>query len=163
MVKVKEVVPAFPSAIVTSSILNDGNATVIGVQTGGSLSTAAHAWPLEELVDVNVDCAWPEVIVPGVPMVPLVALKLTATCGTKSVTEGTTLFELRVISAVTVEVSPGAIEAGDALTPRTIRGLKSMPAPPTLPQPVLFGPALQPHQLFSIEPLTVPAKPAPVF
>jgi len=35
--------------------------------------------------------------------------------------------------------------------------------PITTPQPDMFGPALQPHQLFSIEPLSVPAKPAPVF
>jgi len=35
MVKVKAVFPLFPSASVTSLILNAGSVTVIGVQTGG--------------------------------------------------------------------------------------------------------------------------------
>src|SRR6185503_14000572 len=98
----------------------DGNATTIVVQVSWS-STFAHAWPFEE-VEVNVDCAWPEVIVPaGGAMLPFVAVKLTATCGTKVVTEGATLSELRVMSAVTVELSTGGIGFGEALVPRTIQ------------------------------------------
>src|SRR5688500_10328292 len=65
-------------------------------------------------------------------------------------------FELRLMSAVTVELPPGVIEFGLADTFRTIHGLKSTdaaPAPVTWSQSGEFsvpsGPALQPHQLFS--------------
>src|SRR6266567_4148482 len=52
------------------------------------------------------------------------------------------------MSAVTVELPPGAIGFGEALVPSTIQGVKSA-TPETASQPALPGPALQPHQLFS--------------
>jgi hypothetical protein len=82
-------------------------------------------------------------------MVPLVAVNDAFGNGRVVTPTGTTVSELCVMSAVTVEVPPALIDAGDALTPRTIHGLKSAPVPLTAPQPVLPGPALQPHQLFS--------------
>src|ERR1700704_1964139 len=85
---------------------------------------------------------------PGGATLPSVAEKATPTGGTKVVSDGTALSELWVMSAVTVEVPPGVIWFGDALTPRTIHGLKSRPAPDAVSQPVPPGPALQPHQLF---------------
>ena len=62
MVKVKEVVPAFPSAIVTSSILNDGK-TLIG-RLRFSLSTVTVTTAELLLVEVKCELAAPAVIVP---------------------------------------------------------------------------------------------------
>src|SRR3954453_10154928 len=63
---------------------------------------------------------------------------------------GATALEFFVISAVRVDMSNGSIGLGEAEVASTIHGLKSANAPPvTAPQPVLPGPALQPHQLFS--------------
>jgi hypothetical protein len=53
------------------------------------------------------------------------------------------------MSAVTFEVPPGAIDEGTAPVFSMIQGLKSTTVLVTVPQPVLPGPALQPHQLFS--------------
>ena len=66
------------------------------------------------------------------------------------------------MSAVTVDEPPGLIVLGTAEPDKTIHGSKSTPLPTTAPQPAVLGPALQPHQLFSIEPLSVPVKPAPL-
>src|SRR3954471_14002657 len=83
-----------------------------------ALSTSAQADPVDGVFEVNVEAAWPEVMVPEVgSIVPLVAPKLTATCGMKVDTDGTALAELCVMSAVTVDEPPGPIEAGEALTP----------------------------------------------
>src|SRR6185295_16514564 len=57
--------------------------------------------------------------------------------------------------AVISEIPPGGTEPGDALTANTIHGSKSAPVPVTAPQPVLPGPALQPHQLFSRSDVTL--------
>src|ERR1043165_3548071 len=78
-----------------------------------------------------------------------------------NVPAGVALSELKVISVLTVELPSGAIVLGIAEARSTIHGLKSTPAPVTTPQPTLFGPALQPHQLFSIPPFNAPVKPAP--
>ena len=79
-----------------------------------------------------------------------------------NVPTGCQLAELNVMSALTVELPNGGIVLGEAEACSTIHGLKSTPAPTTTPQPALFGPALQPHQLFSIAPFSVPVKPAPL-
>src|SRR5262245_26739009 len=114
------------------------------------LSTCAHAWPVAGLVEVKVACDCPNVNeLPGGAIVPFDAVKAAFGKGSAVTPPGTTLSELCVMSAVTVELPPGPTELGTALTPRTIQGLKSAPAPFTAPQPVLPGPALQPHQLFS--------------
>src|SRR5436190_10720005 len=149
MVKVKEVGPAFPSATVTSLIENDGGVTVIAAHCC-SLSTMAQAEPLVELLEVKVDCDCPEVkpLLPG-NMLPLVAVNEAFGNGSVVSPAGVPAFESCVMSAVTVEVPPGEIEAGEALASSTIHGSKSAPVPVTVPQPVCFGPALQPHQLFS--------------
>ena len=117
--------------------------------------------PAEVLAEVNVDIAWPAVIVPvGGAMVPLVAEKLTPTCGTNVGPETKTLSEFLVRSAVTVEFAPGVVGFGAAVVPSTIQGLLSstpvFPAKtsvplvvPLHPAPVAPGPKLQPHQLFS--------------
>jgi hypothetical protein len=63
------------------------------------------------------------------------------------------------MSAVTVEVLPGGIEFGTAVTPNTIHGLASVvpaPVPVSVSHPGLPGPALQPHQLFSTLMVSVP-------
>src|SRR6185503_10686703 len=57
--------------------------------------------------------------------------------------------DVSVMSAVTVDEPPGVTDVGEAVTPRIIHGSKSAPVPTTAPQPVLPGPALQPHQFFS--------------
>src|SRR5262252_6485965 len=96
----------------------------------------------------------------GGTVFPFVALKVTPTGGTKVVTEGATALELMVMSAVTVEFSSGGIGFGAALTPRTIHGLASRfaaPVPFNASQPALPGPALQPHQLFSISIVSAPS------
>src|SRR5437763_2725880 len=79
---------------------------------------------------------------------PFVALKLMGVSGGAGA--GTTLSELCVMSAATFDVPPGAIELGVAEAASTNQGLKSTPVPVTAPQPALPGPALQPHQLFSM-------------
>src|SRR5664279_3418063 len=66
-----------------------------------------------------------------------------------SVPAGATASELCVMSAVRVDVPNALIVLGEAEVRSTIQGLKSAPVPVTAPQPVLPGPALQPHQLFS--------------
>ena len=59
------------------------------------MSTVAEAVPLLADVDVNVDMAWPDMIVPLVEfIVPCVAVQATASSGTNIVIEGTTLSEL---------------------------------------------------------------------
>src|SRR2546423_11602115 len=63
--------------------------------------------------------------------------------------KGDTLSELNVMSVLTVELPSGGMVSGVAEARSTIHGLKSAPVPVTAPQPVLPGPALQPHQLFS--------------
>src|ERR1043165_6064743 len=89
-----------------------------------------------------------------------VAENATATGGTNMVSEGTTLSELWVMSAVIEEVPPGVIWFGDAVVPRMIHGFESsvpvLPANtrvplvvPEQPVPPAPGPKLQPHQLFS--------------
>src|ERR1041385_3098598 len=63
---------------------------------------------------------------------------------------GDTALEFFVMSAVRVDMSNGSIGLGEAEVASTIHGLKSAAAEPvTAPQPVLPGPALQPHQLVS--------------
>ena len=77
MVKMNEVLPGppLPSAIVTSSTVNDGAVTVIGAQVCW-LSTSAQAEPFELFVEVNVDVAIPDENGTGLAdMVPFVALK----------------------------------------------------------------------------------------
>src|SRR3954470_19272783 len=78
-----------------------------------------------------------------------------------NVPTGCPLTELNVMSVVTAELPSGAIVLGEADPRSTIQGLKFTPGPTTTPQPALFGPALQPHQLFSIPAFNVPVKPAP--
>src|SRR5437660_4662499 len=111
MVKVKEVVPASPSAIVTSSILNDGGVTVIAVHCC-SLSTVGQAEAFAALLEVKVDCDCPDVnpLVVG-SMVPLVAVNAAFGNGRVANPTGRLPFELCVMSAVTFEVAPGVIEA----------------------------------------------------
>jgi hypothetical protein len=115
-------------------------------------------------VEVKVEVAWPELSVPaGGVIVPSIPPKLTAVSGTKVVIDGTAASELWVISVVIVDVLPNPIVPGDALMPSTSQGLKST-VPRTPSQPVLPGPALQPHQLFSA--VTVPSmlfRPATLF
>src|SRR5258708_7699283 len=67
------------------------------------------------------------------------------------------------MAAATTDDPPGLIVFGVAEPRSTIHGSESTPAPATEPQPALPGPALQPHQLFSIPPLSVPANPAPLW
>src|SRR5215831_11667185 len=149
MVKVKAVCPLFPSGMVTGLILNDGGVTVIAAHCC-SLSTAAQAEPLKRLFEVNVDCDCPDVKALSVgDMSPLVALNVACGSGRVANPTGWLPPELCDISAVTSEVVAGVIEFGTALTPRTIHGLDTAPGPVIAPQPVLPGPALQPHQLFS--------------
>jgi len=111
------------------------------VKSGATTSIGAVAvWPstvddavasLEE-VEVKVVWAWPLMIVPLVGItVPSVAENATATGGTNMVSEGTTLSELWVMSAVIDEVPPGVIWFGDAVVPRIIHGLES--SVPVLP------------------------------
>src|SRR5436190_18909548 len=149
MVKVKAVVPAFPSVTVASSIENDGGVTLIAAHCC-SLSAMAQAELLEELIEVKVDCDCPDVnpLVPG-DMLPLVAVNEAFGNGSVVTPTGVPAFESCVMSAVTVEVPLAEIEVGEALASSTIHGSKSAPVPVTVPQPVCFGPALQPHQLFS--------------
>src|SRR5947209_2164212 len=114
------------------------------------------------LVEVNVESATSAVIVPLVGIiVPWVALQATGMVGREPSPSVSVIAELSLMSAVTVDVPPRVREPGEAPTPSTIHGLKSTPEPLTTPQPVLFGPALQPHQLFSITPFSVPVKPEP--
>src|SRR5664279_362919 len=121
------------------------------------LSTTAQLVPGTLLLEVNVEFARSLTIVPDVgAIVPWVALHVTGICGKSPKEVVSAAFELSVMSAVTVEFPSGAIGLGEALTPRTIHGLKSTPAPVTTPQPAVFGPVLQPHQLFSITPFNVP-------
>src|SRR5262249_15725268 len=95
-------------------------------------------------------CDWPDVngLLAG-EILPFVALNAAFGKGRAVTPIGTTLSELCVMSAVIVEVPPAVIEFGDAVTPSLIHGLKSALLPMTTPQPVLPGPALHPHQLFS--------------
>src|SRR6266568_2996993 len=66
-----------------------------------------------------------------------------------SVPAGTTASEFFVMSASRVDMPNGGMVSGIAEVRSTIHGSKSAPVPVTAPQPVLPGPALQPHQLFS--------------
>jgi hypothetical protein len=110
----------------------------------------AQAEPVLDEVEVKVDVDRPnvnELLVGNI--VPLVAVNEAFGSGKVVTPGGETAFELNLMSAVTVELPPGGIGFGEALTPRTIHGLLSTPVPETAPQPVFPGPALQPHQLFS--------------
>src|ERR1043166_3356150 len=91
------------------------------------LSTVAEAVPEEALVGGRGVAAWPEVSVPPVgTTVPCVAEKPTGVAGMKPLAEVSAASELWVRSAVTVEVPPGVIGLGEAETPRTSQGLKSV-------------------------------------
>ena len=104
--------------------------------------------PLLAEVEVNTELAMPDVTVPvGGAIVPSVAENATGILITGP-PSGVTASEFFVISAVTVDVPPSVMELGAAVTPSTIQGSKSTPV--ALSQPVLPGPALQPHQLFSV-------------
>src|ERR1043165_4243433 len=151
-VKVKSVVLLSPSLCDTSSMARVGALTLALALTVW-LSTVAEAVPEGVLVEVKVVVAWPEVSVPLVgETLPCVAEKPTGVAGMKPLAEVSEPSELCVKSAVTVEVPPGVIGFGEAETPRTSQGLKSVvaaPVPVTESQPAPPGPALQPHQLFS--------------
>src|SRR6185295_1267887 len=123
----------------------------------------AQAEPEVALAEVNVDCAWPAVIVRvgGGAMLPWTAVNVTGVSGTVPPAEVSAAAELNRISAVIVDVSPGPIELGEALTPSTSHGLKST-RPVTESHPPLPGPALQPHQLFSALSVTGPFQTTPV-
>src|SRR5215831_14353517 len=139
--------PEFPSAMVTSLILKIGVSTVMLVQTC-SLSTSAQADPLLFEVDVKIVCASPAANgLLAVERLPLVLVKAASGSGNEVTPVGIALAESCVMSAVTVEVPFGLIGFGAALTFSWMRGSKSAPVPFTPPHPVLFGPALQPHQL----------------
>ena len=98
--------------------------------------------PAELLAEVNVDVAWPAVIVPADGAIaPLVALKDTGISGTGP-PAGVAAAELCVISAVTVESPPGVVGFGEALVPSTIHGSASTAAVPLRPIP--FGADEQP-------------------
>ena len=105
--------------------------------------------PLPAAEGVYVELAWPAAVTPLVGDIePLVALQATGVIGTAPEPEVSTASELVVRSAVTVDVPETRIEVGDASAPSTSQGSESA-VPVTEPQPVLPGPALQPHQLFS--------------
>ena len=110
----------------------------------------AEAEGLLGLVDVNVEFAVPNVIVPlGGDIVPLVALHATGIFGTTlgGVFPRAAAAELCVMSAVIVDVPPAGTGLGEALVPSTIQGLEL--STPVLPANTRV-------------PLVVAAQPAPV-
>lgn len=111
-------------------------------------STVAHPVPDDELVDVNVEAAWPVAIVPLVGLiVPLAADHVTGIFGTTFGGEfpRAAPSELCVMSSVTAEEPKVTIVLGDALTLCTIHGsVVAVPVTPLVvpvqPIPVAPGP-----------------------
>lgn len=104
--------------------------------------------PLTGVLDVNNEFAVPAITVPLVGfIVPFVALQSESGIFGSGPPEGIAGAEFVVISAVIVELPAGRIAGDDAATVSTIQGVK-FPGAATVSQPVLPGPALQPHQLF---------------